>query len=108
MYVCEVLCLKNLFFLMWCGSYFTATNAVLFVTDYKDPTSAYKPGELSSQNVLETFLVGMLALGIALIIMLLCIYRSRKQTVRQLRERENQQRNLAFRFTNGNVVNRRQ
>ncbi|XP_076815091.1 uncharacterized protein LOC143461166 isoform X2 [Clavelina lepadiformis] len=103
MYVCEVLCLKNLFFLMWCGSYFTATNA-----DYKDPTSAYKPGELSSQNVLETFLVGMLALGIALIIMLLCIYRSRKQTVRQLRERENQQRNLAFRFTNGNVVNRRQ
>ncbi|XP_076814010.1 uncharacterized protein LOC143460404 [Clavelina lepadiformis] len=101
MYVCEVLCLKNLFFLMWCGSYVTATNA-----DYKDPTSAYEPGEFSSQNVMEMFQAGMIVLGISLIIMLLCIYRIRKQTVRQLREQENQQRNLAFRFVNGNVINR--
>ncbi|XP_076815088.1 uncharacterized protein LOC143461162 [Clavelina lepadiformis] len=101
MYLCEVLCLNNLFFFMWCGSYVTATNS-----DYNDPTSANEPGELSSQTLLETFLAGMLGLGIVLIIMLLCIYRISKQTVRQLRERENQQGNLAFRFVNGNVVNR--
>ncbi|CAK8688711.1 unnamed protein product [Clavelina lepadiformis] len=85
---------------MWCESYVTATNA-----DYNDPTSAYEPGEFSSQNVMEIFQAGMIVLGISLIIMLLCIYRIRKQTVRQLREQENQQRNLAFRFVNGNVIN---
>ncbi|CAK8688712.1 unnamed protein product [Clavelina lepadiformis] len=57
MYVCEFLCLKNLFFLMWCGSYVTATNA-----DYNDATPANEPGELSSQTLLETFLAGMIAL----------------------------------------------
>ncbi|XP_076814026.1 uncharacterized protein LOC143460417 [Clavelina lepadiformis] len=103
MYLCEVLCLNNLFFLMWCGSYVTATNA-----DYNDPTSAYEPGELSSQTLLETFLAGMIGLCIVLIIVLLCVYRISKQTVRQLRERENRQGYLAFRFVNGNVVNRRQ
>ncbi|CAK8688717.1 unnamed protein product [Clavelina lepadiformis] len=101
MYVCEFLCLKKVFFLMWCGSYVTATNA-----DYKDSTPAYSSGEFVPQILLESFQFGMIGLGIAVIVILFVFYRISKQTDRQLRERENQQRNLALRFANGNVVNR--
>ncbi|XP_076815096.1 uncharacterized protein LOC143461167 isoform X4 [Clavelina lepadiformis] len=92
MYFYEVLCLQNLFFLMWCGSYVTATNA----------------GELSEQTSQEYFLVAMIGLGIVLIIVFFSIYLINKQTVRQLTEQENRQGYLAFRFVNRNVVLRRQ
>ncbi|CAK8688718.1 unnamed protein product [Clavelina lepadiformis] len=58
------------------------------------------------QILLESFQFGMIGLGIAVIVILFVFYRISKQTDRQLRERENQQRNLALRFANGNVVNR--
>ncbi|CAK8688716.1 unnamed protein product [Clavelina lepadiformis] len=102
MCLCEVLCLKILFFLMWCGSYVTATNA-----DYEDSTAAHDSSKLVSHISLESVLFGMIALGMTVIV-LFVFYRINKQTDRQLREPENQQGNLAFRFVKGNVVNRRQ
>ncbi|CAK8688714.1 unnamed protein product [Clavelina lepadiformis] len=107
MYFYEVLCLQNLFFLMWCGSYVTATNAEYDLGEF-DHEYEFDSGELSEQTSQEYFLVGMIGLGIVLIIVFFSIYLINKQPVKQLTEQESQQRNLTFRFVNRNVVLRRQ